>query len=72
MFGSAYVVDVVSDKGQHFDSGIITNLAQAEQVYERVRDDVIEVRPLPQEFTVRLIKNGEVLRHTEIHSRRRV
>ena len=71
MFGSAYVVDVVSDKGQHFDSGIIGNLAQAERVYESVCNDEIEVRPLPELFVVRLIKNGETLRHAEIHSRRR-
>lgn len=71
MFGNAYVVDVVSDAGQHFDSGIISSLAPAEQVYEDVCNDEIEVRPLPESFTVRLIKNGEVLRFSDIHSRRR-
>lgn len=71
MFETAYVVDVVSSNGQHFDSGIIGDATTATEVYENVCNDEIEIRPLPENFTVRLIKNGEVIRHSDINSHRR-
>lgn len=71
MFGSAYVVDVISEEGQHFDSGIIGSKEEAERVYEQICDDELEVRPLPEEFTVRIIKNGEVIRFSNFYSNRR-
>ena len=71
MFGKAYVVDVVSDQGQHFDSGVLASREEADKVLGQIENDEWVIRPLPGQFTVRLICNGEVLRQVIITSQRR-
>lgn len=66
MFGSAYVLDVISDGEQIFDSGIIPTREIADVAYTVVVKEHKDRLTDDSERTVRLIRDGEILAESTI------
>lgn len=65
--GTGYVVDVVGGGVQHFDSGIIMSEDVANMAFNLiVTGEMPSLPELPNNYTIRLIRNGEVIRKDEV------